>query len=98
MSYRALIAELALRQRLPTIFWFSRPVEAGDLMSYGTNQADLYRHAAGYVDKILRGASPRDLPIGQPTKFVLAINLKTARSLGLKIPQTLLLRADQVIE
>jgi putative ABC transport system substrate-binding protein len=94
----ALIAELALRYRLPTMFLFDVNVEAGGLMSYGADLVDLYRRSADYVDKILRGAKPADLPIEQPTKFALVINLKTARALGLTIPQTLRLRADRVIQ
>jgi len=98
MSEQALVAELALRHRLPTFFLFHQHVEAGGLMSYGTDLTDLSRRAAGYVDKILKGAKPGDLPIQQPTKFDFVINLKTAKALGLKIPQSLLLRADRVIE
>ena len=98
VANRALIAELALRHRLATMFLFAFNVEAGGLMSYGANMVDLQRRGADYVDRILRGAKPADLPIEQPTKFELVINLKTAKALGLQIPQPLLLRADQVIE
>jgi putative ABC transport system substrate-binding protein len=97
-SNRSQIAELALRHRLPTMFLFHRNVEAGGLMSYGTDLADLQRRSVEYVDRILRGARPADLPIAQPVKFDLVINLGTAKALGLKIPQSLLLRADRVIE
>ena len=92
------IAELAAQHRLPTMFWTREPVESGGLMSYGQNIAEHYYRAATYVDKILKGAKPGDLPVEQPTKFELVINLKTAKALGLTIPQELLLRADRVIE
>jgi len=92
------IATLALDRRLPTIFEFAIPVRAGGLMSYGPDLADLFRRAADFVDKILRGAKPGELPIEQPTKFNLAINLKTAEALGLSVPPLLLTTADEVIE
>ncbi len=95
---RARIAEHAVQRGLPTICLQSWYVEAGCLMSYGAHFPDLYRRAAYYVDKILKGAKPAELPVEQPTKFELVINLKTARALGLPIPQSLLLRADQIIE
>ena len=95
---RSKIAQLALKNRLPTSFAHREHVDAGGLMSYGPNFGDMWRHAAVYVDKILKGAKPADLPVEQATKFELIINLKTAKALGLRIPQTLLLRADQVIE
>jgi putative ABC transport system substrate-binding protein len=95
---RQRIAELALRYRLPTFFNWRVHVEAGGLMSYGPDYSDLVRRAAIYVDKILRGAKPGDLPVEQPTKFELVINMKTAKAIGLTIPHSLLLRADQVIE
>jgi putative ABC transport system substrate-binding protein len=95
---RGRIAELALARRLPSMFMNSEHVEVGGLLSYGANSVEPYRRAAGYVDKILKGARPADLPIEDPTKLDLTINLKTAKALGLKIPQSLLLRADQVIE
>jgi len=98
VANRALIAELGLKHRLPMMSQFSRIVEAGGLMSYGPDLTDLFRRAAPYVDKILKGAKPADLPVEQPTKFELVINLKTAKALGLTIPPSLLLRADQVIE
>ena len=84
--------------RLPTIFNFRENVEAGGLMSYGANVPDLFRRAADYVDKILRGAKPGDIPVEQPTKFELVFNLKTAKALGIDIPPALLARADQIIE
>ena len=96
--HRRRIADFALKSRLPTISTVRLLVEAGFLMSYGANFADLYRRAATYVDQVLKGAKPADLPIEQPTRFELVINLKTAKGLGLTIPRPLRLRADQVIE
>jgi putative ABC transport system substrate-binding protein len=98
MAARQRIAELALRHRLPTFFSWRDHVEAGGLMSYGPDLSDLMRRAAVYADKILKSAKPGDLPVEQPTKFELVINLKTAKALGLTIPPSLLARADQVIE
>jgi putative ABC transport system substrate-binding protein len=98
LAHRIRINTLALAARLPTMHGSREFVEAGGVMSYGPNQADLYRRAADYVDKILRGAKPADIPIEQPTKFDLVINLTTARALGLTVPDALLARADEVIE
>ena len=95
---RQRIAELAIRHRLPTMFADRVHVEAGGLMSYGADLVDLFRRGAIYVDKILRGAKPADLPVEQPTKFELVINMKTAKALGLTIPPSVLGRADQIIE
>jgi putative ABC transport system substrate-binding protein len=96
--HRTQLMDLAARQRLPTMGGPSEYADSGCLMTYWADTTDLYGRAATYVDKILKGAKPADLPIEQPTKFELVINLKTARALGLTIPRSLLLRADQVIE
>ena len=95
---RALIVDFATRARLPSAFLFRESVELGGLMSYGVSVIDNHRRAAGYVDKILKGAKPADLPVEQPTKFELVINLKTAKALSLTIPPSLLQRADEVIQ
>ncbi|MBI2359999.1 MAG: ABC transporter substrate-binding protein, partial [Deltaproteobacteria bacterium] len=97
-DHRTEIAELAVKSRLPAIYDRREFVDDGGLMSYGTNFADLSRRAATYVDKILKGTKPADLPVEQPTKFELVINLKTAKQLRLTIPQSILLRVDEVIE
>jgi putative ABC transport system substrate-binding protein len=97
-SNRMRVNALALDQRLPTIYGSREYVDAGALMSYGPNWAELFRHAAEHVDKILRGTKPADIPVEQPTKFDLIINLKTAKTLGLEVPPSLLARADEVIE
>src|SRR5260370_30770915 len=97
-THRIRINTLAVGARLPTMHGFREYVEAGGLMSYGPNFPDLFRRAADYVDKILRGAKPSDIPVEQPTKFDLVINATTAKALGLTIPESFLLRADEVIE
>jgi putative ABC transport system substrate-binding protein len=96
-SHRTEIAELATKSRLPVIYQRQEYVEAGGLMSYGVNRNDLFRRAATYVDKILKGTKPADLPVEQPTKFELVINLKTAKQIGVTIPQWVLVKADRVI-
>jgi putative ABC transport system substrate-binding protein len=97
-SARGQMIDFAATHRLPTMFMERDYVAAGGLMSYGSNFSEQFRHAAEYVNKVLKGAKPADLPIEQPTKFELVINLKTAKALGLRIPPSLLLRADQVVE
>jgi putative ABC transport system substrate-binding protein len=96
--HRARIADLALRHRLPAVYDDIEFAEAGGLMTYGPSLREGYRRAATFVDKILKGANPRNLPVEQPTKFELVLNTKTAKALGLTIPQSVLLRADQIIE
>ena len=97
-SERRRLVDLAAKHRLPAVYPVRDFVDDGGLMSYGPLWTDLYRRAAIYVDKILKGAKPADLPVEQPTKFELVINLKAAKALGLTIPRTVILRADQVIE
>jgi ABC-type uncharacterized transport system substrate-binding protein len=98
VTHRIRINTLVLAARLPTMHTQREGVEAGGLMSYGANFPDLFRRAADHADKILRGAKPADIPVEQPTKFDLIINLTTAKALGLTVPETLLARADEVIE
>jgi putative ABC transport system substrate-binding protein len=97
-SRRELIANLTAKQKLPAIYSHSSFVQSGGLIGYGFDRADIFRRAAAYVDRILKGEKPSDLPVQMPTKFELAINLKTAKTLGLNVPLTLLARADEVIE
>jgi len=98
VSQRRRIAQFAIENKLPSVYSFREYIEAGGLIAYTPNYDDLFRRAAGYVGKILIGTKPGELPIEQPTKFHLLINLKTARALSLKVPPTLLARADEVIE
>ena len=97
-SQRKRTVDLANKNRLPAMYFFQGFVEEGGLISYGPSDADLYRRAAGYVDRILKGTKPGELPVQQPTKFDLYVNLKTARMLGVAIPESFLARADKVIE
>jgi ABC-type uncharacterized transport system substrate-binding protein len=97
-AYLRQIAKFGAINRLPAIYGLREFVDAGGLMAYGANQGDLFRRTIGFVDKILKGAKPSDLPVEQPTKFELVINLNTAKTLALEIPPTLLARADEVIE
>ena len=96
--YRDLIIALAARHRLPAVYSFRADVAGGGLMSYGPDTADLFYRAASYVDRILKGEKPADLPVQAPTKYELVINLKTAKALGIEVPTSILLRATEVIE
>ena len=96
--HRKALIDLSAAHRIPAIYEFQVFVEPGGLMSYGVNIPEMQRRAAGYVDKILKGAKPGDLPVEQPTKFELVVNMKAAKALGLTIPPSLLQRADQMIE
>ena len=98
VAHEKRLADLTLENRLPAVFGFREFADMGGLISYGSSASEMWRRAASYVDKILRGNSPSDLPIEQPTRFELVINLKTAKALGLEIPPSLLATADEVIE
>ena len=98
IAHRDLISTLAARQQLPAVYPFRYFVASGGLLSYGPDLTDQYRRAAGYVDRILKGAKPADLPVQAPTKYNLVVNLKTAKALGIEVPPTVLARADEVIE
>jgi putative ABC transport system substrate-binding protein len=98
LHYRDLIIALTARHKLPAIYWDRFFVTGGGLISYGPDLIDNYRRAAGYIDRILKGAKPAEMPVQAPTKYETVINLKTAKALGLTIPQPLLARADEVIE
>ena len=98
LAYRSAIVAAVAEARLPAIYSFPESVEAGGLMAYGVSYPDLYFRSASLIDKIFRGANPGDLPVEQPTKLELIVNLKVAKALGLEVPSTLLARADEVIE
>ena len=98
ITHRAPIISVVARNNVPAVYPLSTFAREGGLLSYGVDQVDSYRRAASYVGRILRGAKPGDLPVQFPTKFELAVNLKTAKALGLTVPQSILLRADEVIE
>jgi putative ABC transport system substrate-binding protein len=98
VSNRGLIGELAIRHRMPTVVPFRFMAASGSLVSYGVDVVDLFRRAASYVDRILHGAKPAELPVQEPTKYELVVNLKTAKAIGLIVPATLVARADEVIE
>jgi putative ABC transport system substrate-binding protein len=98
LRYRNLIISLAARHKLPAVYWERFFVAAGGLISFGPDLIDNYRHAAGYVDRILKGAKPSDLPVQAPTKYETVVNLKTAKTLGLTVPPQIVARADEVIE
>jgi len=98
LAHRALIITLAAQHRLPAVYSYPIFATDGGLISYGPNSTDPYRRAAGYVDRILKGEKPADLPVQAPTKYELVVNLKTAKALGLTVPQSILARADEVIE
>ena len=97
-SHRPRIVGLAAKSRLPAMYPWREAVDTGGLMSYGTNFADLFRRAATYVDKILKGTKPADLPVEQPMRFELVVNMKTAKALGITFPPSIMVRADQVIQ
>ena len=98
MVHRTRLAQFAVAQKLPTMFGWSEYCRAGGLLSYGANQRATYFRLATYADRVLRGENPANLPVEQPTKFELAVNLKTAKALGIEVPTSILLRADEVIE
>jgi ABC-type uncharacterized transport system substrate-binding protein len=97
-SERKRLVELAAKYKLPAVYPWREPVDAGGLLAYGPNLPDLFRRAAGYVDRIVKGAKPADMPVEQPVKFELVVNLKAARALGLTLPPSLIARADHVID